>query len=360
MAEYIYNVISKNWNELRDTLSELEFEVRLGRIAANNVPFQAHIDRDVWLKYYKMFDGASKCSPPFFKKSACVMYDVFFHGDVRVIVEEINGKYEVVTVERKSGDFGSKQTFFTSVNRLQDGSTLMDVRVALSKEETMADEDPQTKEYSDAALAHLRSITEVRSLDAGMDFVLSEGQDIKLEMNETIDADNDPIIQMAKRNHGYLPWSIAKCMSWFTEHRHYGVSLSNTGVTINKSPCNSQRDGQTQLRIVAGPGILQNLPVEPKTVIYPAGRYSALVSPTDINKKNLKGLRVRKWDFFFSSIFHHHTMYSYLLPHIYQVQKCAFQRDYQRYATFVRKNDGLIDVSAINVTIGVMWDFSTT
>ena len=296
LAEYVYKLVSENWTELRDTLSELEFEVRLGRIE-NDVtsPFTAHLNRDYWYKYVKMFDGASKCSTPFFQRSGRIMYDVFFHGDVRVVVEEINGKYEVVTVERKTRDFGMKQTFRTSMNRLPDGSSLMDVRVVLAKEEPMSDEDPQTKEYTEAALTHLRSISEICALDAGMKFVLSDGQDVKLELNDSVDRNNDPIFEIAKLNHGYLPGNIAKRMNWFAEHGHYGVSLTNSGVTINKSPCNQLRDGQTQLRIVAGPGMLDNLPVKTKTWVYPAARYSALVSPGDIDRRNRARLRVRTW-----------------------------------------------------------------
>ena len=293
LAQYVHKLVSENWTELRDTLSELEFEVRLGKIQGNDVPFTANLHKDCWLKYMKMFDGASKCSPPFFKRSGRIMYDVFFHGDVRVIVEEINGKYEVSKVERKTRDFGQKQTFRTSMNRLQDGSCLMDVRVVLSKEETMLDEDPQTREYAEAALAHLRSISEICALDAGMKFVLSDGQDVKLELNDSIERQNDPIFEIAKLNHGYLPGNIAKRMNWFAEHGHYGVSLTNSGVAINKSPCNQLRDGQTQLRIVAGPGMLDHLPVKIKTWVYPACRYSALVSPSDIDKKNRNRLRVR-------------------------------------------------------------------
>ena len=67
------------------------------------------------------------------------------------------------------------------------------------------------------------------------------------------------------------------------------------GVEINKSPCNQLRDGQTQLRIVAGPGMLDNLPVKTKTWVYPAARYSALVSPGDIDRRNRARLRVRTW-----------------------------------------------------------------
>ena len=293
LAEYVYKLISENWTELRDTLSELEFEVRLGKIENGEVPFTAHLHRDYWYKYVKMFDGASKCSKPFFQRSGRIMYDVFFHGDVRVVVEEINGKYEVVTVERKTRDFGMKQTFRTSMNRLPDGSSLMDVRVVLAKEEPMSDEDPQTKEYTEAALTHLRSISEIYALDAGMKFVLSDGQDVKLELNDSIDRKNDPIFEIAKLNHGYLPGNIAKRMNWFSEHGHYGVSLTNSGVTINKSPCNQLRDGQTQLRIIAGPGMLDNLPVKTKTWVYPAARYSALVSPSDIDRRNRARLRVR-------------------------------------------------------------------
>ena len=93
LAEYVYKLVSENWTELRDTLSELEFEVRLGRIENDVTPFHAHLNRDYWYKHVKMFDGASKCTTPFFQRSGRIMYDVFFHGDVRVVVEEINGKY---------------------------------------------------------------------------------------------------------------------------------------------------------------------------------------------------------------------------------------------------------------------------
>ena len=157
----------------------------------------------------------------------------------------------------------------------------------------MSDEDPQTKEYTEAALTHLRSISEIYALDAGMKFVLSDGQDVKLELNDSIDRKNDPIFEIAKLNHGDLPGNIAKRMNWFSEHGHYGVSLTNSGVTINKSPCNQLRDGQTQLRIIAGPGMLDNLPVKTKTWVYPAARYSALVSPSDIDRRNRARLRVR-------------------------------------------------------------------